>query len=378
MRWAILTGEYPPTPGGVSDYASLIAEGLAAAGDHVTVFAPPGRYSGHAPLLDVQSLPDHFGQRSFKYLDHALATPPQADRLLVQYVPHAFGRKAMNIPFASWVATRGRKAARVDVMFHEAVFPFSWRPMSHAILGLATRHMARLLLRGADRAFVSTTAWDDILSKISPTARSEWLPVPCVVPISLDTPASAVIRQRFASEGELVGHFGTYGEHIGKILEPTLRHLLAHRQTVNLVLLGRNSERFRDALLSDSSLDGRIWASGELQSAEVAGALRACDLMLQPFQDGITARRTSVMAALANRIAVVSNVGRLSEPLWTATDGLVLAPSADPAALSAATISTLDNVDLGGLGQRGQSLYTRSFSLDHTITRLRAVGHVRH
>ena len=38
-RWAILTGEYPPQFGGVSDYTRNVATGLVAAGDVVTVYA---------------------------------------------------------------------------------------------------------------------------------------------------------------------------------------------------------------------------------------------------------------------------------------------------------------------------------------------------
>ena len=41
IRWAVLTGEYPPQSGGVSDYTRLVAKGLAAAGDQVVVYAPP-------------------------------------------------------------------------------------------------------------------------------------------------------------------------------------------------------------------------------------------------------------------------------------------------------------------------------------------------
>ena len=39
--WNIITGEYPPQPGGVSDYTRLVAHGLADAGDEVCVYAPP-------------------------------------------------------------------------------------------------------------------------------------------------------------------------------------------------------------------------------------------------------------------------------------------------------------------------------------------------
>ena len=39
--WHILSGEYPPQPGGVSDYTAGLAEGLAKAGAEVHVWVPP-------------------------------------------------------------------------------------------------------------------------------------------------------------------------------------------------------------------------------------------------------------------------------------------------------------------------------------------------
>jgi hypothetical protein len=40
IRWHMITGEYPPQAGGVSDYSRVVARGLAAAGDTVHVYAP--------------------------------------------------------------------------------------------------------------------------------------------------------------------------------------------------------------------------------------------------------------------------------------------------------------------------------------------------
>src|SRR5271170_7879191 len=37
----IITPEYPPQPGGVSDYTAQVAEGLAQAGEEVHVWCPP-------------------------------------------------------------------------------------------------------------------------------------------------------------------------------------------------------------------------------------------------------------------------------------------------------------------------------------------------
>ena len=126
-RWAILTGEYPPRPGGVSDYTRLVATGLAAAGDSVTVYAPRPAEGGDG--VAVCELPGGFGPRSLHFLERALAARPRPDRIWIQYAPHAFGWKGMNVPFAAWVAARAKHVAPVWVMFHEVAVPARrWPP----------------------------------------------------------------------------------------------------------------------------------------------------------------------------------------------------------------------------------------------------------
>src|SRR5262245_19583227 len=103
MRWDILTGEYPPTPGGVSRYTSQVAEGLSRRGDEVHVWTPCGLEPMEVPGgVALHSLPDKFGPRALRVLNSALRPRRANRRILVQYVPHAFGWKAMNVPFCAW------------------------------------------------------------------------------------------------------------------------------------------------------------------------------------------------------------------------------------------------------------------------------------
>src|ERR1700722_6618645 len=97
-RWAILTGEYPPQPGGVADYTRQVALGLALANDEVSVYAPQHNKGDELdnPRLKIVRLPDNFGPRGLAALDRILSRK-QVDRLLIQYVPHAFGAKGMNL-----------------------------------------------------------------------------------------------------------------------------------------------------------------------------------------------------------------------------------------------------------------------------------------
>jgi glycosyltransferase involved in cell wall biosynthesis len=373
-RWAILTGEYPPQPGGVSDYTWLVAKGLVASGDAVRVFAPPFSAGSDAsdPGVYVRRLAGSFGPRSLTSLDRVLRVW-RPDRILVQYVPHAFGWKAMNLPFAAWVAGRARRIAPVWVMFHEVAFPFSWRPLKYALLGTVTRVMARLIAGAAARVFVSIPAWGLILRRLCPrVAPPEWLPVPCTV--ELDPPMQAVTaaRARYAmASGLLIGHFGTFGSPITSLLAPTLLELL--RLTPGKVLLlGRGSSLFTEKFVAQyPELVGRIAATGTLQAAEVSSHLRACDLLVQPFPDGISSRRTSAMAGLANGLPIITNLGVLSEPQW-ANGAVAAIPIPDSAAMAhRATELYEDPVMRAELGRRAFIQYREMFALERTIAKLR-------
>ncbi len=226
VNWHIVTGEYPPQPGGVADYTRTVARGLAAAGDDVTIWAPDCR--GGAPDDDgvaVRRLPGRFGPPALAALDRALQRRP--GRVLLQYTPHAFGCKAMNVPLCAWLWARRR---RLDVMFHEVAYPLeAGQPLKHRVLAVANRGMAQLLLRGAERVFVATPAWEPLLQALVPWApRPVWTPVPSNLPTACAPAVVAAVRQRRLGAARwLVGHFGTYGPLVTPMLEPALVELLS-------------------------------------------------------------------------------------------------------------------------------------------------------
>jgi glycosyltransferase involved in cell wall biosynthesis len=378
IHWAILTGEYPPQSGGVSDYTRLVAEGLASVGDEVSVYAPPQDIGPDlaVPGVHVHRLPDRFGLRGLCWLDHELARD-RPDRILLQYVPHAFGFKAMNLPLAAWIAARSRRVTPVWVMFHEVAYPFVRRPLRHNLLAFVNRIMAHAIAGGADRVFVSIPSWAQLLSQVCPRAQpAEWLPVPCNVATTADPGAVAAAFSRYAPEppASLVGHFGTFGRSITKLLGPCVVGLLRSEPLTRILFIGRGSERYLfDIVAAYPELAGRVSATGELSRAAAAAHLQACDLLLQPYGDGVSSRRTSVMAALANRIPVVTNLGALSEPLWSTSTGATVVAGPDPAKLAAASVAVLAlpyDCRLA-LGRRGAELYFREFSVERTIARLR-------
>ncbi len=56
--------------------------------------------------VNVHRLPSRFGVRSLARMSRELDQFPPPRRLLIQYVPHAYGYKAMNLPFCLWLRSR--------------------------------------------------------------------------------------------------------------------------------------------------------------------------------------------------------------------------------------------------------------------------------
>jgi glycosyltransferase involved in cell wall biosynthesis len=377
MEWHILTGEYPPQPGGVSDYTRLVARGLAEAGDSVHVWAAPCACETPSDAgVEVHRLPSHFGLRSLALLQRSFKRAARPHRILVQYVPHAFGWKALNLPFCVWLWSLRRKA-HIRVMFHEVLFPLSQnQPLSHKLLGVTTRLMASLVARAAERIYVSIPAWEEILNSLtSKHAPVVWMPVPSTIPVIEDKAGINELRARYApgaSAGLIIGHFGTYAPHITNLLETSLGSLLRGHDGRAALLLGRGGEALRDELIRlYPELTGRVYATGSLPADDLSRHLSACDVMLQPFSDGVSGRRTSVMTALAHGLPIVTTVGHLTESLWAESEAVVLASADDIDAQTRAAEHLLnDTQQRRSLSLAAVKLYRERFDVQHTIAAL--------
>lgn len=372
VDWHIVTGEYPPECGGVGDYSRLVARGLAAAGDSVTVWAPFSAAPAPAdPGVTVRVLPDRYGLRSLRALSQEL-DEAASPRILVQYVPHAFGWKGGNLPFCFWLWLR--RDRRPWVMFHEVAYPFDADDsFGRRALARTNRLMARLVSRAAHRAFVSIPAWrPDVESLATAGTSIEWLPVPTTVPVVGDPAAAARVRNRYAAGRPLVGCFGTFGAHVGALLRDCLP-LLAKQSDCSILLIGRRSEAMAGELaLRHPQLADRVHATGPLSTEDVSIHIDACDVMLQPYPDGVSTRRTSAMAALAHERALVTTTGALTEAFWALDNAAILVPATDSEELAAGVAALLaDPIRRGLLSSRALALYRSRFDVTHTVKALR-------
>lgn len=396
-RWHIVTSEYPPQTGGVSDYTRLVAEGLAAAGDEVHVWCPSLKAdelwagevedeNGADEVRTSRGVEVHrefggFAPADLRRVGRLLDRHAGPRRLLVQYVPHGYGYRSLNVAFCLWLWKRARLCGdRVELMVHEPFCAFGEGSLKQDAAAAIHRLMTTILLRAARRVWTSIPAWAELWRPYALGRRVEfeWLPVPCTVPVSADAGRAASLRTRFATAAgaRLVGHFGTYPRHVAERLKCFLPALLSRDPTVSALLIGRGGEALRDELASlHPALAARLHATGVLAARELSSHLAACDLLVQPFPDGVSSRRTSVMAALAHGLAVVTTRGRLTEPLWAESGAVKLVSAGNTGTLLAAVENLLaDDAARAALGRAARDFYRERFDAARVVAELRRGG----
>jgi glycosyltransferase involved in cell wall biosynthesis len=370
-HWVILTGEYPPACGGVGDYTAQLAARLAQCDHDVTVITSSmaEEKSEHNDSgVRVLRSPQAFRVSGLAQMERILRLL-RPDRLLVQYTPHAFGYKAMNLPLANSLSRWGRSIAPLWVIFHEVAFPFSSSKPQYMVLAAVTHMMARTIAQSAARIFVTAWAWKRVLRRICARwAASEWLPVPSnlegVAPVGTSLPA--------ADDGEVwLGHLGAYGPLAQAVLEAAGQELLPRYPRAKMVLLGRGSE----ALAQQWQKRGVAWADrllvpGVVPAAELAAWLQRCQMLLQPYPDGVSSRRTTAMAALCYGLPLATNLGPLSEPFWSVRLPAMAASPRTEDLLELTDQLLGDARRRAELARHGQQLYQELFRWDCLLTRL--------
>ncbi len=371
LTWAILTGEYPPQVGGVGDHTRLVAQALAEAGDEVHVWAPACSPPDFESKVHLHRLPGRFGPQALSQLSAALNRLPASCRLLVQYVPHAFGWKAMNIGLCLWLALWKRQP--VWMFYHEVAFPLQRKqPLRHTFLALVTRGMASVLARSSERIYISIPAWASLLPKhVAP----KWVPIPSTMSTTVSAEAVRQIKACYAPHGQtLIGHFGTFSPAVASFLYIIVPRLVARDPSRIVLLLGSGSELFRQKLTTlHPEFSHQVVAAGMLPAEAMATHLAACDILIQPYPDGVTTRRTTLMAGCALGLPIVTTSGQGTEPLWKECNAVSLAPELSPDSFVRTTEELLaDPLRQAQLRHNAAALYQERFALTHTIRELRS------
>ena len=368
-----VTPEYPPRHGGVADYTHQIATELSRHGEAVHVWGPSGSAAQPGSPIVVHSELGSFRSADLRRASLLLDAQPSPRRLVVQWVPHGFGWRAMNLPFCLWLWRRSVAGDSIELIVHEPFVTFSGGVRQCAVAAVQ-RAMTLMLLSAARRVWVTTRAWTPLLEPYltGGAAVIEWLPVPS----SLQTADSAAInkvRTRYAPANEcLVGHFGTHGSLITSLLVDAIPLLAEANPGARFMLIGSDGEKFRSALAArHRRLADRVSATGTLNARELSAHIAACDVLIQPYPDGVTSRRTTAMAGLSAGVPLVTTRGRLTERLWLEDAPVKLADVGDVNGMVGHVLELLgDPAQRRRQGDAGRAFYDEWFDVRHAVAAL--------
>jgi len=362
VEWHVVTGEYPPQFGGVSDYTRQVSGELARGGDRVHVWAPATHLEAfHEETAEVHALPSGFGTRWLRELDRRLSSYSSPRNILIQYVPHMYGWKSMNLAFCWWIFTQRKE--NVCVMFHEVAFPFrSGQRFRHGLLAIVHRMMAWAILRSVRHSFTSTDPYLALLQ----TLGNHETPISMLricSNIPLESYHSAGVPGRSESDPDApftVGVFSSFAGELREFLEPVIGCLLGNPK-IEVLLLGPGESLSKSIAKQSPQAADRIGSTGRLHVNEVARQMRRCDALLQLYPEGASAARGTLIAAIASGLPVVTAAGPITDKFLVESEAMLFSEGS-PQSVRSAVELLCENPSLAReLGARSQRLYRESF-----------------
>ncbi len=377
MHIVLLTGEYPPQPGGVGDYTYRLMLALANQGLTVQTItfqdqqwcvyeagaAAPGQVR-HPVKTDVRWI----GSGGWNWLCWsaiiALLDQLRPDVLHIQYQTGAYGMHPA-INFLPWRLRGLRGRPYVLVTLHDLLEPYLL-PKAHWL----RRYVTLRLVHDADQIIV-TNAEDQARLQATGDAQSStpgrWGTLDnsnlTVIPIGSNiavAPPADFEREAWRSRlgispsTRLVAYFGLLSHSKGcdLLLDALWRLKNKPGGDYRLVLIGGAATTAQDrayasaiaAQIARLGIGDTVVQTGHVDEASVSAHLLAADCVVLPFRDGASFRRGSLLAALAHSQAVITttptHMPDPPSPRLIDGDNVLLMPPNDTNAL----IETLEHL----------------------------------
>jgi len=303
-RIVLVSDLLPPKRGGLADHTHRLATELSAT-HPVSVLTSPG--AGPSERYQVRSSIGDW--KDLDWIMAELSEYPNDSILLWQYVPHMYGRGGANRNLPRLWRDLKKAGNRQVFIAHEIMADLDWRP-SRLWYALQHRRQWRALVDAADAIPISTGRWVEEWSQRLPAMASKFslLPSPTSIePIAVgpDHAREWRMARGIAPEARILVYFGTIGPN--KQLYWVINAWRAARAAgipVVLTVIGGAPD-----LGLPPALREFYRPLGYLPAAEVSAALHASDLLALPFSDGVSERRTTLMAGLSHGLAVATTIG---------------------------------------------------------------------
>ncbi len=304
---AIVSPGFPDVAGGVTDHTGRLLRHWREDGGVVQV------------LGSVGELPDDVAARW--ELDGVGA-------VLIQYVPFLYARRGLS-PYPRWLARAARaRGMRVTVFVHEPWVPRTRLPW--LILSPLQRRQLRRLIAASDAVATPVPAWAQMLGPQTKIVR---------VGSTLGE-APGRLPGREALEGPVV--FSPFAA--GLRWDWVTQAVSRIGADPPLVVIGADADGMRRHSATRRWVTAEWDCRGRLSASDVMALLNRARVVLAPYLDGITGRRTSAAASLSTGAKLISSTGHLFDEYFSQSP-ISLAGDAEEFARNAAEAWTSAQTD---------------------------------
>lgn len=368
-RIDVVVPALPPKIDGIGDYTAHLAKELAGSAT-VRVLTSGSRPVDAIPGVEIEPAFEDGRRASVRGIaEHVSRRRP--DWLLLQYNAFGYGRWGLNLDLPAVVSEIRRRSRdpRIALMVHETFVPATtWK---FGIMTCWQRYQLWSLGRSADVIFFSIEPWTRRFARWFPGKPVLHLPVSSNMPRVRISKENAKRRLGIPAESPVLVLFGALGGSRMDDASAQTIQAVRHRFPGLVVLyVGPHVQAARELFR-----DGPLLCEGSLPPEEVSLRLSAGDAHLLALIDGISTRRTTLMAAMQHGLATAGTTGPLTDDILRRQDGraFLLAHVHDRAQLTANTIRLLEDPRLRiRLGEESRRLYESEFAWSRISERLLA------
>lgn len=379
MHVTFLTGEYPPMQGGIADYTAHLAKHLQRFAVQPSVLisriyeerGQKREEKDQGSQVIVYPFLHGWGMSCWPEIKRFLQKHP-ASVLHIQYQAAAFDLKGW-VNWLPWYLRHWRKRPKVVTTFHDLRIPYLF-PKA----GFLRWQSILALARYSD--IVICTNREDVLT----FGRFPWANHVTEIPLGNNVavnPPPGYQRQTwrenlgFKSDSIVLAYFGFLNESKGGEDLIAILEILARRGLdVRLLIIGGDigdsdpsnrayAQRIH-RLIAENDLAQRIVFTGYVSLPEVSAHLLAADMAVMPYRDGVSFRRTTLIAALRHGLPVISTTPAVELPQIIAGKNMLLVAPHDISGLVEAVIQVFKDPSLRKQLSQGAETLGRTFDWD--------------
>lgn len=294
----LVSGALPSVRCGVGDYTHQLARALARAGHEVVVVTTAHPRLDPDPEYRIVPLETDWSLRQTARIAAAIHRL-RPDAVDIQYPGVNLGRAFAVTLLPLALRLSGSSGTVVHTVHEFASYPLRHR--IRVLLGAAPAHVVLAVDGASARALRRDLRW-------RPHAHVELAEIgPSVFPV--DTARPAELRR---TPGELiVGHWGFLRPDKGLPVLLDAFAIVRRSRPARLVVAGDPGGDIETRVdverrIAELGLDADVLLTGELLPDAMSATLLAMDVCAFPFRDGLTANRTTYLAAVAHGIYVAT------------------------------------------------------------------------